>query len=243
LAAAWGNEAFGNYAPREEVRVAAACHDIGWFEWERSPAFNPATGRPYSFLDLPTSEHVKIWRSTGMLLLAQGRYPALLASLHGTGLYERLHDYSRDTPEEVEMVKRYLVEERGFQEKLLASLRADPGYAAHATPEAVGRNRRLLATWDAMSLVLCFGRGETQVFREVPTATGTEKVALSPLRGGPGRIGVDPWPFRGESLEVRCDGRRMEGRFASEEEMRAALATAPCVALSITLEKGEERTK
>ena len=30
LAQAWGNESFGEFAPREEVCLAAEQHDIGW---------------------------------------------------------------------------------------------------------------------------------------------------------------------------------------------------------------------
>ena len=34
LAQAWGNEPFGDFAPREEVCLAAEQHDIGWLVWE-----------------------------------------------------------------------------------------------------------------------------------------------------------------------------------------------------------------
>ena len=38
---------------------------------------------------------------------------------------------------------------------------------------------------------------------------------------------VTPWPFRAPSLTVRCEARRLEGRFADEGDMRQALARAP----------------
>ena len=86
---AWGNAAFGTVAPYEDVCLGAEQHDIGWLEWERSPTFNPATGRPHSFRELGVVAHTAIWRRGTEVALAFGRYPALLVSLHGTGLYER----------------------------------------------------------------------------------------------------------------------------------------------------------
>lgn len=239
LAEAWGNEAFGGYAPREEVRMAATLHDIGWMEWEEKPVFNPATGRPFSFMELPTSAHLRIWQATGPLLLAQGRYAALLASFHGTGLYERLHDYSRDTPEEVAAVKAYMAGQKAFQEGLMASLRTDPVYAPRAGEAAILRNRRLMAAWDLMSLILCFGRPGTETVRGVPAAEGAEDLdlTLTTHEGDAGRVEVDPWPFQEGTVTVVFDARRMTGTFPDEATMRAALDAAAWEAVIIRLEK------
>ena len=94
LARAWGTARFPPPEPWEEVCVAAERHDDGWLAWEAAPTLNPATGRPFSFLELPRTEHLAIWSTAGPTVLALGRYPALLVSLHGTGLYER-HDPAR----------------------------------------------------------------------------------------------------------------------------------------------------
>lgn len=265
LAAAWGNDAFGRVDPREEMRLAAAIHDSGWIEWEQSPTFNPATGRPFSFMELPTAHHLRIWSATGRLLLPHGRYVALFASLHGTGLYERLHDYSRDTPEEIRAVKNYLASEKIFQDSLIASLRADPVFAPHATAEAILRNRRLLAAWDALSLLLCFGRGESHVLRDVPTASPSETTTLTltpDVRpdaqrnrgpGGGARVGVGggansragsamtvhPWPSRDPVVTIVFDGRRLSGRFPNAAAMAAALDAAPWESIEIQLRPGE----
>jgi hypothetical protein len=37
---------------------------------------------------------------------------------------------------------------------------------------------------------------------------------------------VTPWPFRSPSLIVRCEARRLSGRFGDEREMQAALVSA-----------------
>ena len=46
---------------------------------------------------------------------------------------------------------------------------------------------------------------------------------------------VDPWPFAGADLTVRCEGRRLTGRSETEGELHAALRDAPPVALKFTL--------
>lgn len=40
---------------------------------------------------------------------------------------------------------------------------------------------------------------------------------------------VSPWPFRESSVTLRCEARRLSGRFGSESELHAALAAAPTI--------------
>jgi Protein of unknown function (DUF3891) len=125
LARAWGNEHFGAVVPWEEVCLGAEQHDVGHTTWEQAPTLNPQTGLPFSFLEMPRHLHLRLWSSAGRLVLPQGRYAALLVSLHGTGLYER-YDAVKDPPETAQAVQNYLAQERAFQEELLTTLRADP---------------------------------------------------------------------------------------------------------------------
>jgi Protein of unknown function (DUF3891) len=81
-----------------------------------------------------------------------------------------------------------------------------------AGDEEIARNHRLMWTWDSMSLALLLGWRPW-------TAEG--------LRMEPdGR--VTPWPFAGESLTVRCEGRLLT-------EPGADLRGAPWVDLSYEL--------
>jgi hypothetical protein len=77
------------------------------------------------------------------------------------------------------------------------------------------RDQQLLWTWDSMSLGLCLGWD--------------------------GADEPDPWPFAADTITVHCDGRRLEGRFSDEEEMRAALADAPWQTLSFDLRRRPSR--
>ena len=232
LARHWVNAQFGAFAPWEEVCLGAEQHDIGMAAWDRAPTLNAATGRPYHFRNMPVREHVRGWAEAGRLALAQGRYAALLTSLHGTGLYERFHDWTRDTPEEAQAARDYLRAEYAFQKSLIASLRADPVYAPVATDAAITRNRRLVSAWDMLSLALCHGVRVRQEFPAIPAADDiTESLALTSVNGDPLHVTVAPWPFHDDALTIVCEGRRLPATFTDEAAMRAALATAPWVTI------------
>jgi hypothetical protein len=239
LARAWGNDQFGAVAPREEVCLGAEQHDVGHTAWERAPTLNPQTGLPFSFFELPRHEHVRLWSGAARMVLPQGRYAALLVSLHGTGLYEH-YDAATESPENAEIVQDYLTQERAFQEEILTSLRADSHYRPYAAEEVVARNRRLLQIWDALSLALCFGGWRTRSVPQVPAATGTTTLILHAHDADPTRILVVPWPFQGEHVTLVYEGRRLPETFSTESLMREALNRARWVTLQISLFPGEQ---
>jgi Protein of unknown function (DUF3891) len=105
LAHAWGNERFGDVEPWKEVCLGAGQHDVGHTPWEKAPTLNPQTGLPYSFLEMPRQLHVQIWSEAASCVLPQGRYAALLVSLHGTRLYQH-YDAANDLPENAQAVQR-----------------------------------------------------------------------------------------------------------------------------------------
>ena len=217
LARAWGNARFGAVEPWEEVCLAAEQHDASMAEWERRPTLNPETGLPRSFMELPLGEHIEIWTRAAPLVLSQSRYAALLVSMHGTALYER-RDLDRMPPGDVERVRAFLDGQRALQERLLASLGADRA--------EVRRNQRLVWTWDSLSLGLLLGWAPFDL-KAVPSADGEVDVAVSD--------GVlDPWPFAADRVALRCEGRRLRGRFDDEEAMRDALAAAPWTTIEIS---------
>ncbi|MHB8644774.1 MAG: DUF3891 family protein [Thermomicrobiales bacterium] len=231
LARHWGNARFGGVAPWEEVCLGAEQHDVGMTAWDRAPTLNPRTGRPYTFMTMPTLEHVQGWARAGRQALVQGRYTALLTSLHGTGLYETYHDWTRDTPEEARAARAYLENEYAFQAELLDALRGDPVYAPHAMPEVVTRNRRLVAAWDRLSLALCHGVRAPVTIPNVPTADAETALTLAPTGDDPCTVTMDPWPFRADRVRLVCEGRRLPQTFTNEADMRAALAAAPWVTI------------
>ncbi len=225
LARAWGNARFGPVAPFEEVCLAAEQHDIGMAEWDLEPTYNPDTGLPHSFTEMPLDAHESLWTAAPRRLLRQSRYAALLTSMHGTRLYA-LRDLSRSTPADAELIRGYLTAQRRWQEELVASLGADAN--------EVARNSQLLWTWDYMSLALCLGWPPCSV-ADVPTAT--EPVTLELRPGATARsVVVDPWPFRDPgAVTVHCEGQRLTEPADSAAALTRALAAAPWETVSVEL--------
>lgn len=224
LARAWGNERFGTFEPFEEVRLAAEQHDVGWADRDLAPIYNPHTGLPRSFMEMPLEIHLGLFTDGPRSLLSQSRYAALLVSMHGSRLYER-RDLERASPGDAEQIRRFLAGQRAFQDDLVASLGADRA--------AVERGSLLIWTWDYLSLAICLGWAPATA-KGCPAATGTVDLAIKP-GPNPSRIRLDPWPFVTDDVAVRCEGRRLTGKFDSEHAMLAAFAAAPWETLEFRL--------
>ena len=227
LARAWGNEEFGAVGPAAEVCLAAEQHDVGWQTHDLQPTYNPETGLPRGFTEMPLDIHLELWTEGPRALVSQSRYAALLTSMHGWRLYER-RDLTRLPDREAQMITRFLSEQRAFQAELIASLRVDD--------QLLERNSLLIWTWDYLSLALCLSWAPATA-TGTPTATGRVDLKLTsdPERGA---HRLDPWPFAVRSLLVRCEGRRLSGRLDSAEELREAFAQAPWETLELRLEQG-----
>jgi uncharacterized protein DUF3891 len=231
LARAWGNARFGEVEPREEVCLAAEQHDIGMAAWDAAPELNRDTGLPQSFLEMDVGRHLELWSRAPLLARSQSRYAALLVSLHGTTLYA-MRDLEREPPDVAAAIRDYVAAQGRFQEELVTTLRDDPRYAEHAAPAAIDRNRRLVVAWDGISLALCMA-GFPWTLRDVPAASD-QRVEVTVTEVGE-TVALDPWPFASARLTLRCDGRRLDGRFDDEAEMRRALDRAPWTTLEFEL--------
>ena len=223
LARAWGNQRFPTPEPREEVCLGAEQHDIGMAEWDLRPTLNRETGLPHSFIELPVETHIGLWAAAPNKLLSQSRYAALLVSMHGTALQARRNLASLSAADR-RLVTRYLDDQHSLQATLAQALGADS--------EQLARGQRLLWAWDGISLAVCL-RWPSLELSGIPDTAGAGTMMLAPA--GADRFTIDPWPFAAERLEVRCDGRLLEGRFDSERQLHAALDRAPGVGLTLTL--------
>jgi hypothetical protein len=158
-------------------------------------------------MDLHT--HLRLWSHAPHRVLPQCSYAALLVSMHGTALYE-MRDLARMSPDDAAAVERYLEEQRALQQRLGAGFDGDQ----------VRRNQQLLWAWDFLSLGLCL-RWDGRSVGGMTLTDGT----------------IEPWPFATDAVEVHTEGRRLEGRFATERDLHAALAAAPWVTLSFELRR------
>lgn len=214
LARAWAGNEDAPLSPYEELCVAAEQHDIGWLQWEATPTLNPETGLPYSFREMPRKMHMQIWGRARRYAMIYGRYPALLISMHGTGLFERFGPSEDASDNEKLQVDTFLRRERASQQILIDSLAADPRYQGLMDPEHLERNRQLIRTWDGLSLMICGGVDEDGVnIGDYTLLPGEEGDAIT----------VDPWPFRNEELTVFAEARRIHGRFERPVALNGAL--------------------
>ena len=221
MALAWGNAGFDPPEPFGPVCLAVEQHDIAWLERDQQPDFDPDTSAPRVFWHVPATEHTRFWSEGVRRARIFGLLPALLISLHGVGIYDRLFDPATASPENAEAVSRFRAEQGEMQRALLDQLRADPATAAQAGEEAVARNRRLLLALDLMSLHACWGLREAVTIADVPS-TGGERCDIVLRPDGPGRIIVDPWPFGTAELQLEAEGRRLPGRFADAAALQHA---------------------
>jgi hypothetical protein len=224
LARAWGNDVVAPPEPREPIALGAEQHDIGWAHTDLHPRLSSETGLPQSFLELALEDHLAIWRGAPERLLSQSAHAALVVSLHGRSLAE-LRAGAR--PEQAAALAPLIAEELERQERLRDVL----GLSA----AALERIQRQMWTWDGLSLALCNG-WRPFVAHEVPGAGGPLDVELRD--GVDGTVALDPWPLACEQLEVRCEARRLEGRYEDEAEMLSALARAEPLTLTFRLAAG-----
>jgi hypothetical protein len=224
LARAWGNDRFGAVEPYEEVCLGAEQHDIGMSRWDLNPSRNPDTGLPHSFTEMPLSVHLELWSDGPRRLVSQSRYAALLASIHGTRLYE-MRDLRTLPVERADLVREFLSAQREFQQQLLSSLQADPKTSGPAGATTVARNSQLLWTWDFLSLAICLDWAPCTA-REVPTAAFPTELHLG-ADNEPRTLALDPWPFAAPAVTLRAEGRRLTDHFDTDEALATALANAP----------------
>lgn len=195
--------------PYEEVCLAAEQHDAGMADWDAAPELNPDTGLPRSFTEMRLETHLELWSHAPRRVLPQSRYAALLVSMHGAALY-RMRDLDRMPAEGAAAVRAYLAEQTELQRRLGDGL----------DPDQVRRNQRLIWAWDFLSLGLCL-RWEGRSVGRLTLHSDT----------------IEPWPFRTGKVELHAEGRRLEGRFGDEQELRTALGAAPWVTLGFELRR------
>jgi Protein of unknown function (DUF3891) len=231
LARSWGNEQFGSFEPREEVCLAAAQHDVGMAAWDSEPSFDPRTGLPNSFMEMPLEVHLDLWLRGPRRLVSQSTYAALLVSMHGWRLYAR-RDLARSPGEEAQAIREFLDAQRRFQDDLRSRLERDERSAEAVRPLTLERNSLLLWTWDYLSLAVCLN-WDSATAKGAPTATGAVDLELCCQR--PGSFTLGPWPFAEDTVTVRCEGRRLPESFPNEAAMRRGLAQAPVEILELEL--------
>lgn len=194
----WHADGLPEHPRRDELLFAVAEHDNGWREADSAPYVDRATGRPYSFLDLPDPRRREIWLRGIERYRSSRPWPALLILEHGRALHRdrSAEPEWEDFFERLEELRSELLEELG------------------ASPERVAADYRWLALADDLSLSICRGR----------EGTFERRGRRLRLRGA--ELELEPFPLVGATtFRVPC--RHIpERRYRGDADLAVELAAA-----------------
>jgi hypothetical protein len=238
----WGNETFSRPEPFSSFCLAAAEHDNGWQEWELSPGTDPKTYSPYSFMTVPTEEHVSLYQRGIDRILKVDLYAGLLVVSHCMGLYDRsratMPGYSAKyvSTQEQHLAKDFVQRLRLQQLRLKVDLRNDPATKEFTDEKRIKANVQRLEALDRLSLYFCLGNAEDASIEAVPVNDDGVEVDWEVRPVGQDQFSIHPYPFRRDPLEFAILARRIpKRRYADDAELQSILSAAPFFNICFTL--------
>jgi hypothetical protein len=241
----WGNELFTRPEPFASFRLAAAEHDNGWSDWELKPQVDYATFAPYSFMSIPTAEHIDIYKRGVDRIVQADRYAGLLTAMHVAGLYDRARatmpgfsaKYVKTA--ETQIVAEFIQRLRLQQLRLKVDLRADSERRLFVEEKALQTNLQRMDALDRLSLYFCLAPLADAVIDGVPQNEEGSEVdwEIRPQSGQ--AVTLSPYPFRRDPLDISILARRIPNRrYSDDEDLQKTLALAPFFATHFTLSAG-----
>jgi hypothetical protein len=241
----WGNEYFVRPEPFASFCLAAAEHDNGWQEWEMLPGVDPKTFVPYTFMTVPTEEHIALYQRGIERVVKADLYAGLLIVGHCMNLYDRaratMPGYSAKyvKSQEQHLASDFLQRLRLQQLRLKVDLRNDPVLKPFTDERLIKANQQRLDALDRLSLHFCLGEGGDITIEGVPVNDEEEEVDWQLRAAGDNQYTLDPYPFRREPLEFAILERRIpRRRYMDEGDLQNVLTAAPFYNASFTLRPG-----
>lgn len=238
----WGNTQFTRPEPFSSFCLAAAEHDNGWQEWELSPGVDRKTFLPYSFMTVPTEEHIALYQRGIDRVVKVDLYAGLLVSGHCMDLYDRsratIPGYSAKYVKgpEQQLANDFVQRLRLQQLRLKVDLRNDPAVKPLTDENLIKLNSRRLEALDRLSLYFCLGSCEDTSIEAVPTNNEGAEADWQVRPGTDNQFTIYPYPFRRDPLEFAILARRIpKRRYVDEGELQSVLAAAPFFNIPFTL--------
>ena len=245
----WGNEVFERPEPFASFCLAAAEHDNGWQEWEMLPGVDPKTFAPYTFMTVPTEEHIVLYQRGIERAVRADLYAGMLIVGHCMNLYDRaratMPGYSAKYVKSYEQhVAADFVQRLRLQQlRLKVDLRNDPAMRPFTDESRIKANQQRLDALDRLSLYFCLGEGGDITIEDVPVNEQSE-VDWQLWEVGENRYTLDPYPFRREPLEFALLERRIpKRRYTDEGDLQKVLTAAPFYNARFTLRSGAARNE
>jgi hypothetical protein len=240
-----GNEAFQRPEPFDSFCLAAAEHDNGWQEWELAPGVDSRTFAAYSFMTIPTAEHIALYQQGIERVVKADLYAGLLVAGHCAGLYDRAHatmpGYSAKyvKSHEQNLANDFVQRLRLQQLRLKVDLRSNPAMRPYTDEKIVKANQQRLDALDRLSLYFCIGARNDIVIEGVPVDDEGGEVDWELRSIGGEEYSLAPYPFRRDPLELAILARRISKvRYTDDVELQKALVAAPYFNLKFTLRSG-----
>jgi hypothetical protein len=230
----WGNDTFSPIEPFNSFCLAAAEHDNGWQEWEMAPGVDPRTFAPYSFMTVPTAEHIALYQRGIDRALKADMFAGLLVVSHCLGLYDRaratMPGYSAKyvKAEEQPLANEFVQRLRLQQLRLKSDLRNDPSMKPFIEESSLKANSQRLEALDRLSLHFCLGPSEDTTIEGLPTDIEGGEVDWEVRNTGTNQFTIHPYPFRREPLDFAILARRIpKRRYTDDSDLQTVLGTAP----------------
>jgi len=246
----WGNELFSKPEPFGSFCLAAAEHDNGWQEWELTPGVDPKSFAPYSFMSVPTEEHVSLYQRGIDRVVRSDLYAGLMVATHCMGLYDRsratMPGYSAKYVKSHEQhhANDFVQRLRLQQLRLKVDLRNDPATKDFTDEKLIKANAQRLDALDRLSLYFCLGAEGDATIEGVPVNQYGEEVDWELRHAGGSQFTLDPYPFRREPLEFAVLARRIpKRRYLDDGDLQSVLAQAPFFQIKYSLRPGVGRER
>lgn len=238
----WGNDNFSHPEPSSSFCLAAAEHDNGWQEWELLPAVDPRTFTPYSFMTIPTEEHIALYQRGIDRLIKADLYSGLLVVSHCIGLYDRaratIPGYSAKyvKSQEQHVANDFVQRLRLQQLRIKVDLRNNPATKSFTDENLIKANVQRLEALDRLSLYFCLGATEDASIENVPVNDGGADVDWEVRPAGPSQFTINPYPFRRDPLSFTILARRIpKKRYTDDADLQSVMAAAPFFNIRFTV--------
>jgi hypothetical protein len=245
-----GNEQFPKPEPFASFCLAATEHDNGWTDWEHFPRIDPQTYLPYSFMSIPTEEHMELYQQGIERVVKVDRYAGLLVSLHCAALYDRtratMPGFSAKyvKAQEAPLVNEFLQRLRLQQLRLKVDLRAEAVTRDSSDEKWLQANSQRLEALDRLSLYFCLSPMEGATIDAVPVDYKGNEVDWNLQPEENNAVALEPYPFRRDPLEISILARRIpKRRYADSAELQKAVGQALFFAMKFTLRAGGARMR
>jgi len=244
----WGNDVFPRPEPFASFCLAAAEHDNGWQEWEITPGVDPKSFAPYTFMSVPTDEHVLLYQRGIDRVVKSDLYAGLLVASHCMGLYDRakatMPGYSAKyvKSQEQHHANDFVQRLRLQQLRLKVDLRNDPATKELTDEKLIAANVQRLAALDRLSLYFCLGADRDTTIEGVPMDDNGEEADWELRAAGVNEFTLEPYPFRREPLEFALLARRIpRRRYMDDVDLQSVLSAAPFFQLKFKVRPGMGR--